>query len=149
MRRGAGLATVLRLAELRERQALGELARALNRTNEQRAKLETAEGRTNVAERESWLEPAQVASAGALAQANDRVGALRALASTIRPQVVVAQRELDRAREDATRERLRTRALEKVRDRREAAHRMEERRREARRVDELVRGVRTREGEDA
>jgi flagellar export protein FliJ len=141
----SGLATVIRLAELQERKALGELARALKAADDLRSELRVADDRAGSAMRAAWLEPTRIASAGTLAAANNRARVLSSLALEIQPRVEVAQLEVERVREKATAERLRTRGLRRASERREAARRMEQRRSETRRVDELVRAVRGKE----
>ena len=142
MSRRDGLATVIRLAVLRERQALGNLARAIQSADPVRSELRSLENRRSSAMRETSPPPGAVVFADTIARANDRVRAFGALATEVRPRLEEAEREVERVREKAASERMRTRALQNVRDRRERERRMEETRREVRRVDELVRTAR-------
>ncbi len=142
MSRRDGLATVIRLAVLRERQALGDLARAIQSADPVRSELRSLENRRSFAMRETSPPPGAMVFADTIARANDRVRAFAALATEVRPRLEEAEREVERVREKAASERLRTRALENVRDRRERVRRMEQRRREVRRVDELLRAPR-------
>ena len=143
MRRRDGLATVIRLAVLRERQALGDLARAIKNAEPVRSELRSLEDRRSLAIRDASPPPGAVVLADGIARANDRVRAFGALATEVRPRLEEAELEVERSRVQAASERLRTRALHNVRDRRERTRRMEETRREVRRVDELVRTPRS------
>ncbi len=142
MSRRGGLATVLRLAVLRERRALGDLARAIQSADPVRSQLRLLENRRSSAMRETSPPAGAVVFAGTIARANDRARAFAAVATEVRPRLEEAELEVERGREKAASERMRTRALENVRDRRERTRRMEETRREVRRVDELVRAAR-------
>ena len=143
MSRRDGLATVIRLALLRERQALGDLARAIQSADPVRSELRSLENRRSSAMQETSPPPGAVVFADTIARANDRVRAFGELATEVRPRLEEAELEVERRREKAASERLRTRALQNVRGRRERARRMEETRREVRRVDELVRTARS------
>ncbi len=142
MSRRDGLATVIRLALLRERQALGDLARAIQSADPVRSELRSLENRRSNATRETSPRPGTVVLADTIARANDRVRAFAALETEVRPRLEEAELKVECGRENAASERMRTRALQNVRDRRERTRRMEETRREVRRVDELVRTAR-------
>ena len=142
MNRRDGLATVIRLAILRERQALGDLARAIQSADPVRTELRSHEDRRSSAIQETSPPPGAVVFADTIARANDRVRAFGSLATEVQPRLEEAEREVERCREKAASERLRTRALHRVRERREQTRRMQETRREVRRVDELVRTAR-------
>ena len=148
MSRRSKLTTLIRLASLAEREKLTELAFRRKTAAEHEASIQHVDQRRAAAEDFTARERG-VTTAAALRANRTHIDALDQQRADLSLEHQEARRQEEEAREAVAQAKLKVKALNSAKDRREQRERRRLRRKDDRRLDEANRDVRTREQQEA
>ncbi len=146
MRRRSGIPVLIRLAKLKERQALHALSRARGAVMHTQTSLELVADHIRTTRTASYVPSGQSIPAETLRLYNHCLAGLQTRASELRKQLEIEQGQEEEARTQVAQAKLHLQSIQNVADRRRARERLEKQRRDQKRADELTRGLRS--GED-